>query len=1268
MSNNNLKNPYIFRLIFLLVLTISLAILYLIEKNLHDNKRNAAFTITQKFVEKLDDEIHYAISSVTSLASVVKRHNGNIPNFDEVAKNILYFHPNVDALELTEQGKITHIYPLNGNEAAMGLDTLASSHTKVEAKLSKNSNRLILSGPLGLVQGGQAIVARQPITLLNDTDLPYFWGFAISVIKLDKFFNSNDITKLNEQGYSFTLTKNDPTTNLQQTVFASEQPLNGDPETLSISLPNAHWSFNVTPINGWHNLTSLFIGIFLTLIFSAFIAKFFYRTFEQKQNYNYLERIVDERTKQLDEHLKRLQLSVSSADQRLFELDLQSQEILVSNEETSVNGLHTSGQFIPFSQWQENIHPDDFKHVRKNIISLLFYKNKHNFEYREKMPDGHWSWVQAKGEVIERDQKNKHLRVVGVLNNINNNKQREEVLRTLAESATKESNEIFKIIVRQLSNFFDMDMVLIGIIDEKQPHLINTLSAWHKDHYLDNFTYDLNHTPCQTVLEQDSYCLYQKNIQELFPLDEMLAEMEISSYIGVPLKNRKNEVIGLIAMLDKKQIYSESPELNQLLNSLATRASDEIERKETLGLLTLSSLVFSQANEGVLITDRKGNILDVNESFTTITGYTKEEVIGKNPNILNSGHQSSEFYQVLWDALLKKGHWQGEIWNKKKSGELFVEFLSISSLKDKNGDIVNCVGLFSDITMSKQQQEKLKLMAHYDPLTRLPNRILLADRFSQSVAHNKRNKHKTNIAVCFLDLDDFKPINDNFGHDVGDRILIEVAKRIQETIREEDTISRQGGDEFILLLDHIDSRKHCEELLTRILKATSQNYLVEDKKIQVNFSVGISLYPIDDNDLEILIRHADQAMYQAKMAGKNRFSFFNPENDKKLQRKHEQLNAISYGLENQEFQLFYQPKVNMKTGIVYGAEALIRWINPEKGIINPIDFLPTINNTSLEVKLGDWVIQEGVKQLNEWQNHGLNLNLSINISASHLLSDDFISTLKTEITKYTGFDAEALQLEILESSIISDIDQVHATIKNCKNQLGIGFALDDFGTGYSSLEHLRKLSTDTIKIDRGFTKGLIHDPNDYMIIDGIIKLSNAFGREIIAEGVETKEHGLMLLFMGCKNAQGYAISKALPINDFNIWLTDIYEPIQEWKDCALESLTIEEAQTHLLKLGFTTWRDQFKERVYSSMGDNLEWPNFDPSLCACANWIHHARQNTIFKTEWLNTVEQTINSSLLTAQEIHDLHESGDINSAHSKMEQFEQAADKALCVVEQYQ
>jgi diguanylate cyclase (GGDEF)-like protein/PAS domain S-box-containing protein len=578
------------------------------------------------------------------------------------------------------------------------------------------------------------------------------------------------------------------------------------------------------------------------------------------------------------------------------------------------------------------------------------------------------------------------------------------------------------------------------------------------------------------------------------------------------------------------------------VSGVSSFVQDITQRKYLEDKLIQAASVFSHAHEGILITDASGIIIDVNETFVTITGYKHDEVIGKNPSILSSKKHSPLFFKQLWKSLEDIGHWSGEIWNKRKNNELYPERLTISTVYDDDDKVKSYVAVFTDITEIKKHQFQLEQMAHYDGLTKLPNRTLLADRLNQAITQSKRNQKM--LAVAFLDLDGFKEVNDVHGHSLGDELLVLLSVRLKEALRDCDTLSRIGGDEFVAILADLENIQDFEPILDRMLKTASQPIIVHETLIKVSASIGVTLYPKDNVDADQLIRHADQAMYISKQRGKNCYHLFDIESEDVIKKKSESLQTIAKAITNREFVLYYQPKVNIKTGDLIGAEALIRWQHPELGLLPPLDFLPLIENNRLSINIGEWVIEEALNQINKWQKKGLNLSVSVNIDALQLQQKDFADRLALLLAKHPDVKPSTLQLEVLETSALGDIMDVSEIMNNCV-KLGVNFAIDDFGTGYSSLTYLRRLPADLIKIDQTFIRDMLMDPEDRAIVVGVVALANSFNRKVIAEGVETIAHGTALLEIGCELAQGYGIAKPMPAEQIPEWVIS-WKPNAAW--------------------------------------------------------------------------------------------------------------------------
>jgi len=570
---------------------------------------------------------------------------------------------------------------------------------------------------------------------------------------------------------------------------------------------------------------------------------------------------------------------------------------------------------------------------------------------------------------------------------------------------------------------------------------------------------------------------------------------------------------------------------------------DISERKAAQAKLLLAASVFGHAGEGIIITDSKGTMVDVNDAFTRITGYLREDAIGQNPRMLSSGRQDKAFYEALWRDLTDQGRWGGEIWNRRKNGEVYAELLTVSAVRDGKGETQHYVALFSDITVIKAHQSRLEHIAHFDALTNLPNRVLLADRLQQAMAQTQRRGQQ--LAVAYLDLDGFKAINDHYGHEAGDQVLIALALRMQQELREGDTLARLGGDEFVAVLIDLEDMAASVPMLTRLLSAAAHPVRWNDLSLKVSASIGVTFYPqAHDIDADQLLRQADQAMYQAKMTGKNSYRIFDAAQDRELRGHHESLERIRLALQNHEFVLHYQPKVNMRSGQVIGAEALIRWQHPEKGLLAPALFLPVIENHPLAEAIGEWVIETALTQLELWHAAGLDLPVSVNIGARQLQRTDFVERLQAILANHPKMNRGCLELEVLETSALEDIAQVSQVIEACA-QMGVMFALDDFGTGYSSLTYLKRLRVTLLKIDQSFVRDMLDDPDDLAILQGVIGLAAAFKRDVIAEGVETVAHGTALLQLGCCLAQGYGIARPMPPEQMPAWAAT-WQPYAAW--------------------------------------------------------------------------------------------------------------------------
>jgi diguanylate cyclase (GGDEF)-like protein/PAS domain S-box-containing protein len=555
---------------------------------------------------------------------------------------------------------------------------------------------------------------------------------------------------------------------------------------------------------------------------------------------------------------------------------------------------------------------------------------------------------------------------------------------------------------------------------------------------------------------------------------------------------------------------------------------------------------FNVSHEIIYTADLDGFILDINQRLVEISGYSRQELIGQHSRILKSGFHGQEYYGNIWQSLEDKDYWTGEITNRKKSGELYSTLSTFMTIRGDNGAPLRYLVVASDISDSVERRQQLEHLVYYDSLTGLPNRLLLMDRLEQAMT--RVNRHGGRVSVAFIDLDGFKDINDSYGHEVGDEFLVAISLQMKQQLREIDTLVRMGGDEFIVLLPENHNDEFVEVPIVNLLKACETPVSFKGLVLKVSASIGISFYSNNGQAQKLtsdaLIRQADQAMYVAKRAGKNRFHCFDNLTDALISTRYETMERIHNGLSNGEFVLHYQPKVNMRTGELLGVEALLRWQHPERGLLMPDEFLPIIENHPIRVEIGQWVLTSALVQLNQWQSLGVTIPVSVNVDARQLNQHDFLDNLKTLFAEYPNFQAGSLELEILETTVIYDRQHANQLIVECE-KLGVEFALDDFGTGYSSLTYLRQLAVKRIKIDRSFVNDMDKNIEDLAIVESVISLVSTLGRQVIAEGVETVQQGEMLLKMGCELGQGFAIAKPMAASEIQPWRS-AWRPYQSW--------------------------------------------------------------------------------------------------------------------------
>lgn len=551
--------------------------------------------------------------------------------------------------------------------------------------------------------------------------------------------------------------------------------------------------------------------------------------------------------------------------------------------------------------------------------------------------------------------------------------------------------------------------------------------------------------------------------------------------------------------------------------------------KQAEAKLRLSEAVFNDSAEGILVTDSDNCIVSVNEAFCRITGYTPEEVVGKTPSMFSSGRHDYAFYASMWRSLLDKGRWHGEILNRKKNGDIFPAWLAISAVEDELGNISHFVAILSDFSEKRAFEEQLEFVANHDALTGLPNRVLLRDRAERAMMAAAREG--SGVALVVVDLDHFKIINDSLGHASGDRLLIAIVERLQASLGEEDTFCRQGGDEFILLLSAATGQDRLACKLQQMLESLARPFDLDGQALIVTASMGVAQYPGDARNVDDLLLKAEAAMYHAKQAGRNAYRFFS---HKMNADSHERLalqSRLSQAIEREQLLLHYQPQVDLRTRRIIGAEALVRWTDGERGLVPPGKFIPVAEESGLIIPVGEWVLREACRQLQEWRQQGLPaLSMAVNMSALQFKRSDPVETVR-QILQETGLPGHCLELELTESILIDDANSILETLRRLKS-LGVQLAIDDFGTGYSSLAYLKRFPIDKLKVDQSFVRDIVGDADAAAIVHTIIQLGRNLKMRTLAEGVETESQLAFLRVEGCREAQGYLFSKPVPSAEF----------------------------------------------------------------------------------------------------------------------------------------
>ena len=1064
--------------------------------------------LAELHAQGLQDYLNQAFSVANALAGVVRYTGGEFNDFEHFSAELLGNFSGVLMVGLAPGGVVTLVAPREGNEANLGRDLLKDAQTARDAWRSVEQNALTISSRVQLADGREVIAGRIPV-YLKEGERSTFWGLVSVVVDLAGLHDMADLRHLHERGHGYQILRQDPLTGQFEPVLSNQAGVDGNYIAADFSLPNSEWQLRIEryPLTG---LPDLLLRMGLAVLISLLLAYLVLSLLRVRWQRALLEHEVALRTADIEQSRQQLSGVLGAIPDLLFEMDLQGTYLAYHTRQEKLEA--------PFSELRgrqvTEVMPEE---SARAVLAALAEANQQGQSsgQRFQLPtDEGWRWFELS---VARQPASDPVRFV-VLS-------REITQRIVAEQTARTN----------LARY------------QAQVAATDT-GAWEYDascNRLDcnqEFFALLGLDPASLTPEQRRDIWYVW-VQRIHPQDRPRAVRRFVRYMRdqsqalyehqLRVQHASGEWIWLLVR--GRCISDDQGERSERFVGTVMNFNDQVAATERLRLTTRA---FEQSTDGFLITDANKCIVMVNQGFTRITGYREAEVLGENPRILSSGRHGAAFYQAMWRTIGEHGQWQGEVWNRRKDGSLYPEWLTISRLLDDQGDVTHYLAVINDITQRKDDEERIYRLAYYDPLTQLPNRSLLEQRAAQ--AFTLAARHRQQVALLYIDLDNFKNVNDSLGHEVGDALLISIADRLTQLLRKEDTLARSGGDEFLLLMPEA-SMTQVTATAEHILQVMAESTQVMGHDLVVTASIGIALYPDDATDPGSLHTKADIAMYRAKALGRNAYSFFTPALQSHYVRTLEIENALRRALELEQLSLHYQPQHRLDDGALVGFEALLRWQHPELGQVSPAEFIPVAESSGLILPIGDWVLQQAIAQLAVWHAEGhRHLSMAINLSAAQFNAPDLASQIAGLLQAHS-LPAGSVELELTETIAMQDPDLAIRVMQELHHQ-GISLALDDFGTGYSSLSYLKQYQLQKLKIDQSFIRYLSATNDDAAIVSVTITLAKSLGMLTLAEGVETIEQRDFLRQQGCEMAQGYLFSRPLPVAQASRYITE-YEVI-----------------------------------------------------------------------------------------------------------------------------
>ncbi|WP_299180161.1 EAL domain-containing protein [uncultured Neptuniibacter sp.] len=1106
------------------------------------------------------------------IAAVATNPKISQAEFTQAAKTL--FQQNTQLINVTAAPDlvIRNLYPLEGNESALGLDLRGIPSQFKAVEQARKTRKMVLNGPVELVQGGSAFIARMPVFLESDDPEggEQFWGVVSALIDEQKLYKNSQLLT-HDQPIEIAIRGRDGAGIKGGVFYGRESLFEENPVTTTIQLPSGSWylaAVATQPLlsqNQIHGFIRLGYGLFLLIVLAGFaLLNRTIRTLDQTQS------SLSDSLLKLNEREQLLQTVLDEIPDILVLKDRHG-KFLLGNAAVARLYNTTPEALVGKDDLDFGVPENIADAFRQSVLDVIAC-GKTETVYEEGV-DAKTGKVRHFRSIKKpfKDAEGNH-QILIIAHDIT---EIVEVQEQLSESEAR------------LRTILDNVDACIYLKDRSGKYLFAnkaTRQLWGLGMeeivgFGDDKFFAAEDVPA--IIQNDRIVLdggERIHVEESAALPN--GERSIYQVTKLPIKGDDDTIYALcgISVDITERIKTEQAlrESEQRFKMAGRAAYDLIYEWD---VKTDSLLWFGDVDK-ILGYD----VGEVSHNIQAWLALIHPEDVGQLSNAVERHRCETDPIKYEYRIKHRDGY-----------------YLSWSDhalpLLDDTGQPFKWIGVCTDITLQKQQQRELEFSAYHDKLTSLPNRVLLADRLSQAMSQAKRREQK--VAVVYIDLDGFKEVNDQYGHNVGDKLLIEVSQRFKSMLREGDTIARLGGDEFVVVMLDIDESISAIPLLQRILIAVSQPVKVGEYVVQVSASLGVSVYPqVEEIGEDQLLRQADQAMYQAKLQGKNCYAFFDMDQERTIRDQRDEQARVVQALDKDEFELYYQPKVNMRTGSVVGMEALIRWQHPEKGLLVPGQFLPKWEEHPISIHIGEWVIRTALQQMQLWQKVGLDLPVSINIGGLQLQQDDFVPRLSEMLNLHSDVPARKLELEVLESSALQDISRVSKVMKQC-SELGVSFSLDDFGTGYSSLTYLKNLPASTLKIDQSFVRGMLEAPEDLAILEGVMGLSHAFRRDVIAEGVEELEQGILLLQLGCDCAQGYLIAKPMPAKSVPGWLEQ-WVPPAAW----LEEVKVGREGIPLLfaEIEHRVWIKKIDTYL---AGEASDWPEIETDQCRFGIWLTH---------------------------------------------------------------